>query len=71
MAKKRKKKHLIPRSLLIICVITGIATLILRMLNRKLAIPEIGEISGYTGTAFAVSLLIIVGIWLVNVINKK
>ena len=70
MAKKRKK-NLIPKALVLCCIITGLATLILRMLNRKLQVAELGEINSYIGTAFAISLLIIIGIWIVHVVNKK
>ena len=68
---KKKKKTLIPKTLLLVCIITGIATLLIRMLNRKLKVPELDEINGYIGTAFAISLLIIIGIWIVNMVNKK
>ena len=68
---KKRKKRLIPKTLILFCIITGIATLVLRMLNRKLQVPELGEINGYIGTAFAISLIIIIGIWVVNVINKR
>jgi len=32
---------------------------------------ELDEIAGFTGTAFAISLFIIVGIWILGLINKK
>jgi hypothetical protein len=41
------------------------------MLNRRLQVPELGEIAGYAGTAFAISLLLIIGIWILNQVNKK
>ena len=68
---KKTKKTLIPKPLIISCIITGLATVILRMLNRKLQIQEIAEINGYIGTVFAISLIIIIGIWVVNVVNKR
>jgi hypothetical protein len=68
---KRKKKVLIPRFLLVCLIISGIAALVLRMLNRRLQVPELGEIAGYAGTAFAISLLLIIGIWILNQVNKK
>lgn len=70
MAKKRKK-NLIPKTLLLFCIVSGVATLVLRMLNRKLQVSELSEISSYIGTAFAISLLVIIGIWVVNLVNKK
>lgn len=69
MAKKRKKS--ISKTLIIICVITGIATLVLRIINSRLQITEVGEIIGLVGTAFTVSLVILIGIWVLNQINKK
>ncbi len=68
---RRRKKSSIPRILILILIITGIATLILRMLGRRLQVVELGEIAGYVGTAFAISLLIIIGILVVNLINRK
>jgi hypothetical protein len=70
MAKKRKKTS-VPKTLFLICIITGIATIVLRMLNRRLQVFELDEVAGYTGTAFAISLILIIGIWLVNQVNKK
>ena len=69
MAKKRKKS--ISKTLIIICVITGIATLVLRIINSRLQITEVGEIIGLVGTAFTVILVILIGIWVLNQINKK
>jgi hypothetical protein len=34
-------------------------------------VTELGEIAGYTGTAFAISLFIIIGILVVSQVNKK
>jgi len=68
---KRKRKPLIPKTLLIICIITGIATLVLRMLNRRLMVMELGELTNYIGAAFAITLIIIIGIWVVHIVNKK
>ncbi|MBI3232980.1 MAG: hypothetical protein HYZ42_02895 [Bacteroidetes bacterium] len=70
MAKKRKKV-LIPKLLLICMIISGIAAVVLRMLNRRLQVPEIGEIAGYAGTAFAISLILMIGLWIINQVNKK
>lgn len=69
--KKRRKKNSFQKKLLIICIITGIATLILRILNRQLQIPELSELAGYAATAFIVSLIIIAGIWVVKYVNKN
>ncbi len=71
MPKKRKSAISLPRPLLLICIITGIAALVLRMLNRRLQVTELGEVAGWAGTAFGISLLIIIGIWIVNYINRK
>ena len=71
MAKKKAKKILIPKALLLPLIITGIATLILQILNRRLKLPELGEIMGYVGTVFVISLIIMIGILLVNQVNKK
>jgi len=66
----RKKKRTIPKTLLLICIITGIATLILHIANRRLQISELDEIAGYVGTAFVISLIIILGIYIVKLVNK-
>jgi hypothetical protein len=71
MPKKRKRSITLPRPLILISVITGIATLILNMVNNRLKVKELGEVAGWAGTAFVISLLIIIGIWVVNYINKK
>jgi hypothetical protein len=68
---KKKKKLIIPKILLLICIISGIAVLVLRLLNRQMQVPELGVIAGYAGTAFAISVIIIIGIWVVNFVNKK
>ncbi len=70
MARKKKKTGF-SSPLLLICIISGIATLVLRMVNRRLQISELGEVAGYAGTAFVVTLLIIIGIWVVRVINRR
>jgi hypothetical protein len=71
MAKKRKRSIFLPRPLLLICIIAGIATLVLNMANGRMKVKELGEVAGWTGTAFVISLLIIIGIWVVNYINKR
>jgi hypothetical protein len=71
MPKKRKKSPTVPRLLVLICIITGIAVLVLRMANNRLKIPELGEIGGYTGTAFVICLVIIIGIYVVRYVNRK
>jgi hypothetical protein len=71
MPKKRKKTISLPRPLLLICFIMGIATLVLNMANNRLKVKELGEVAGYAGTAFVISLLFIIGIWVVNYINRK
>jgi hypothetical protein len=71
MPKKRKKSPAIPRWLILACIITGIATLVLKMANNRLKIPELAEVAAYAGTAFVISLLIIIGIFVVRHINKK
>ncbi len=68
---KRRKKIGISKTLILVCIVTGIAVLILRIINRKLQIAELNEFSAYVGTAFAVSIIIIIGIWIVNLVNKK
>jgi hypothetical protein len=68
---KRRKKIGISKTLILSCIISGIAVLILRIINRRLEISELGELSSYIGTAFAVSLMIIIGILVVNMVNKK
>ncbi len=70
MSKKRKNTTTY-KPLLLFCLIAGIATLVLRMLNRRMQVPELGEIAGYTGTAFAIALVLIIGIWLIAFISKK
>lgn len=71
MPKKRKKSPAIPRWLLLTCIISGIATLILKMANNRLKIPELGEVAGWAGTAFVISLLLIICIFAVRHVNKK
>lgn len=68
---RKKKKTVVPKILILICVIAGIVTIILQMLNRRIRVQELGEIEGYSGTAFAISLLIIIGLLVVSQINKK
>ena len=68
---KRKKRALIPKLLILTCLISGLGTLVINMVNGRMQVSELGEIAELTGTAFAISLLIIIGIWLVNMINKK
>ena len=71
MAKKKHKKTPVPKALLITCIISGVATLVLRMLNQKLRIPELGEINSYAGTTFVITIVIIGGILLVNQVNAQ
>jgi hypothetical protein len=71
MASKQKRHPTIPRFLILVCIITGIATLVLKMANNRLKVPELGEVAGWAGTAFVISLLIIIGIVVVRHINKK
>jgi len=71
MAKKKQKKGLIPKALLLTCIISGVATLVLRMLNHRLHIAELGEINGWVGTAFAISLVIIIGIVIADQVNSN
>jgi len=71
MPRKKQKTIAIPRLLLLTCVITGIATLVLQMANRRMKITELGEIAGYVGTVFVICLLIIIGIFAVRYVNKK
>lgn len=68
---KKKRKIIIPRLLLLICIISGVATLVIRILNRRLQIPELGELAGYAGMTFAISFIIIIGIWLVTLVNNN
>jgi hypothetical protein len=68
---KKKSKTAISKTLISVCIIAGIATIALRMLSARLKLPELGEIASYTGTVFAISLIIIIGIWIVIQINKK
>lgn len=72
MAKRKRKSHNnINRMLLLTCIIAGIATLVLRMINRRLNIQELGEVAGICGTLFVVCLLILVGTWVVKYLNKR
>lgn len=64
--RKRKSGNGVNKLLLIICIISGIATLVLRMANRRLKIAELGEVSGICGTVFVICLLVLVGIWAVK-----
>ena len=70
MAKKNKKTG-IPKLLIILLIITGICTLTLNILNRRLQITELKKVAGLFGTVFTIILLIIVGIWLVNYVKKR
>jgi hypothetical protein len=70
MARKKQQQTAIPKFLILTCIITCVATLVLRILNRRLRIPELGEIAGYIGSAFVISLLIIAAIFVVNEVNK-
>jgi flagellar biogenesis protein FliO len=76
MPKRKRKSKSTARSpfirpLVITAVITGLATLILRIVNRRLKISELSEIAGICGTVFVVCLLILVGIWVVKYLNKR
>jgi len=68
---KKKQERTIPSALLITCIVTGIATIVLRLLNRQLHIPELSIITSYIGTAFTISLVIIIGIFLVKQVNAQ
>ena len=70
MARKSKNKS-VSKSLIIICVITGMATLVLRIINRRLQIAEVGDVKGLVGSDFTLCLIILVGIWVLNQLNKK
>lgn len=69
MAKKRKTTN-ISKKLLLICIITGITVLVMNILNRRLQLAELSEITGYVGTAFVISLVILIGIVLFNQAKK-
>ncbi|HTL10634.1 MAG TPA: hypothetical protein VL307_20310 [Chitinophagaceae bacterium] len=68
---KKKQQNSIPPSLWITCIVTGIAYIVLRLLNRQLHIPELGIINSYIGTAFAIAIVIIIGILLVKQVNAQ
>lgn len=70
MARKKRGPR-IPGSVISICIISGIAALVLRMIDRRLQVPELGEVAGIAGAVCAICLLIMIGIWLVNSLNKK
>lgn len=67
---KNKAGFNFTRTLIIITIITGLAALVIRMLNRRLKIEELGEIAGICGTIFVVCLLILVGIWVLKNYKK-
>lgn len=70
MAKKSKKKS-VSKSLIIICLITGVATFVLRIINRRMQIAELGDVIGLVGTAFTVCLIILIAVWVLNYMSKK
>jgi protein-S-isoprenylcysteine O-methyltransferase Ste14 len=68
---KRKKSAQIPRILILLLILSGVTTIILKMIARKMQVAELNEIAGYAGTVFAVSLLIIILIWTIREVNKR
>jgi hypothetical protein len=71
MPKRKRTPTAIPRLLILACIVSAIAALVLQMANKRLKIAELGEIAGWAGTAFVISLLIIIGIFMVRHINSK
>lgn len=70
MAKKKKVKG-VPKILIVACVVFGITTLVLGILNRKFQLLVFSEIAGYTGTFFVASLVIVIGIMMIQYVRKN
>lgn len=64
--RKRKTGNNFNKPLLVTAITSGTATLVIRLLNRRLKIPELGEIAGICGTVMVICLILLIGIWVVK-----
>ena len=68
---KRKKSFTMPKVVSKLCIVTGFLYIALQILNKKLKISLIADLNFYIGSCFAISLLVVLAIFLLNLNNGK
>lgn len=68
---RKRKKTIVPKFLIKICIGFGITMIIVGILNSFLGISLLNKLNGFIGAIFTISIISIMGLWLINQINKK